>query len=95
MNPSETPSGSLFVPKYLQLFFIQMATGKAAVSASGAAMSKYDVEVEARLKKIEAEIKSIKEDLKKHDHGTSASGGGDVEARLDDLISKLGKKMAL
>lgn len=81
------------MPKYLQLFSIQMAEGKAATSTSGAAMSKYDVEVEARLKKIEAEIKSIKEELKKHDHGTSA-GGGDVEARLDDLITRLGKKMS-
>ena len=82
------------MPKYLQLFFIQMATGKAAVSASGAAMSKYDVEVEARLKKIEAEIKSIKKGLENHSHVASA-GGGDVGARLDDLIAKLGRKMSI
>ena len=31
-----------------------MAKGKAAHSASGASMSKYDVEVEARLKALEA-----------------------------------------
>ena len=32
-----------------------MAKGKASVSSSGASMSKYDVEVEARLKALEAE----------------------------------------
>ena len=32
-----------------------MAKGKAGVSASGASMSKYDVEVEKRLKALEAE----------------------------------------
>ena len=31
-----------------------MAKGKASVSASGASMSKYDVEVESRLKALEA-----------------------------------------
>ena len=37
-----------------------MATqGKAARSASGAAMSKYDVEVEARLKALEAKVASL------------------------------------
>ena len=32
-----------------------MAKGKASVSASGASMSKYDVEVESRLKALEAQ----------------------------------------
>ena len=37
-----------------------MATqGRAAKSASGASMSKYDVEVEARLKKIEARLDAL------------------------------------
>ena len=63
-----------------------MATqGKAAKSASGASMSKYDVEVEARLKKIEAEIVSIKEGLTKHSHVSSGGDGG----RVDALIEKL------
>ena len=31
-----------------------MAKGKASVSSSGASMSKYDVEVEARLKALES-----------------------------------------
>tara|TARA_R100000030_G_scaffold50750_1_gene38240 strand:+ start:425 stop:640 length:216 start_codon:yes stop_codon:yes gene_type:complete len=71
-----------------------MAAGKAAKSASGAAMSQYDVEVEARLKAIEAEITSIKEGLKNHSH-VSSGGGGDTQAQLDDLIAKLGRKMSL
>ena len=54
-------------------------------------MSKYDVEVEARLKAIEAEIASIKEGLNNHSH---ASGGGDTQAQLDDLIARLGRKMS-
>ena len=69
-----------------------MAEGKAAKSASGAAMSRYDVEVEARLRAIEAEIASIKEGLKSHGH---TGGGGDTQAQLDELIAKLGKKMKL
>tara|TARA_Y100000004_G_scaffold73246_1_gene82262 strand:+ start:743 stop:955 length:213 start_codon:yes stop_codon:yes gene_type:complete len=70
-----------------------MAAGKAAKSASGAAMSKYDVEVEARLKAIEAEIASIKEGLANHSH--VSSGGGSTQEQLDELIAKLGKKMSL
>ena len=70
-----------------------MAAGKAGTSASGAAMSKYDVEVEARLKKIEAEIVAIKSGLEKHSH--VSRGGGDVEAKLDDLIERLGRKMSI
>ncbi len=66
--------------------------GKAAKSASGAAMSKYDVEVESRLKKIEAEIVSIKEALEKHSH-VSSGGGGDTQAQLDDLKARLSRKM--
>ena len=71
----------------------QINSGKAAKSASGAAMSKYDVEVEARLRIIEAEIASIKEGLKSHGH----AGGGDCshcDARMDDLITRLSKKLS-
>ena len=67
-----------------------MATrGTAAKSASGASMSKYDVEVEARLKKIEAEIASIKEGLAKHSHTSSGGDGGGVSEKLDLLIDIL------
>ena len=75
-----------------------MATrGTAAKSASGASMSQYDVEVEARLKAIEATIAELKSSLEEHlaagGCGGGSSAGGDVEARLDDLIARLNKKM--
>ena len=62
--------------------------GTAGKSATGAAMSKYDVEVEARLKALE---KAVKE-LKSHSHEASG-GGGDTQAQLDDLVERLGRKM--
>ena len=58
-----------------------MAKGKASVSSSGASMSKYDVEVEARLKALEA---------KAHDDcGTTA--GGDLEERVSIIEAVLRK----
>ena len=45
-----------------------MAKGKASLSSSGASMSKYDVEVEARLKALEAKA-----------HEDCGSDGGDSE----------------
>tara|TARA_B100000131_G_scaffold214065_1_gene205824 strand:+ start:119 stop:337 length:219 start_codon:yes stop_codon:yes gene_type:complete len=55
--------------------------GTAAKSSSGASMSKYDVEVEARLKKLEAAVAA----LEKHTH----SGGGSDNSRLDEVIGVL------
>ena len=55
--------------------------GTANKSSSGASMSKYDVEVEARLKALEEKA-----------HEQCDSGGGDcsaVEAKLDRLIDLL------
>ena len=65
--------------------------GTAAKSASGAAMSKYDVEVEARLQALESKAHS------KCDGGSSADGDGlaALEAKVDDLIYRLSKKMKL
>tara|TARA_Y100001938_G_scaffold57015_1_gene79533 strand:- start:3742 stop:3975 length:234 start_codon:yes stop_codon:yes gene_type:complete len=76
-----------------------MATkGKAAKSSSGAAMSKYDVEVEARLQALEAQVKEIA--AKCDERATSApaatSTGGDhdklveVEASLNKIRGVLG-----
>ena len=63
-----------------------MAKGKASVSSSGASMSKYDVEVEARLKALEAQA---------HPDRGSDDGGTDrvsvLEARLDKLVNTLKK----
>ena len=71
-----------------------MAEGTAGKSASGASMSKYDVEVEARLRAIEAEIASIKKGLENHGH-TGGGGCAKCDARMDDLLEKLGRKMKL
>tara|TARA_B100000927_G_scaffold66749_2_gene52628 strand:- start:1485 stop:1754 length:270 start_codon:yes stop_codon:yes gene_type:complete len=59
-----------------------MAKGKAAKSESGASMSQYDVEVEARLQALE---KAVKEISAKCDARASGGGGGNGE-RVDKLI---------
>ena len=56
-----------------------MAKGKAGVSASGASMSKYDIEVEARLTALE---KAVAELGAKCDE-RATSGGSD--ARVDEM----------
>ena len=65
--------------------------GTAAKSASGASMSKYDVEVEGRLKALEAKAHE------KCDGGSSSDGDrlAALEAKVDDLIYRLEKKMKL
>ena len=58
--------------------------GTASKSSSGASMSKYDVEVEARLKALEAQAHP--------DRCNDDTGGGDVaalEAKLDRVIAVL------
>ena len=63
--------------------------GTASKSASGASMSKYDVEVEARLKALEAQAHP--------DRCNDDTGGGDcaaVEAKLDRLIEILNRSSA-
>ena len=57
-----------------------MARGTAAKSATGASMSKYDVEVEARLKALED---------KAHEQCDSGGDTSAVEAKLDALIAAL------
>ena len=61
--------------------------GTAGKSASGASMSKYDVEVEARLNALEAKVAA----LESHSHDTPASSG-DSGSRLDKLIQVLSRK---
>ena len=52
--------------------------GKAAKSATGASMSKYDVEVEGRLKALEAKA-----------HEKCDGGGGGDSARVEQLVAAL------
>ena len=60
-----------------------MATqGKAARSASGAAMSKYDVEVEARLKALEAKVAALE---------SSDKAQQEVDARFLEIEDKINK----
>ena len=64
-----------------------MAKGTAGVSASGASMPKYDVEVEARLKALEKGLAECKAAC-----DSRASGTGDdasTAAKLDSVIDKL------
>ena len=52
--------------------------GTAGKSSSGASMSKYDVEVEARLSKLEAAVAALQ--------GGGGSGG---DARVEAVVAKL------
>ena len=62
--------------------------GTAGKSSSVASMSRYDVEVESRLQKLEAAVAA----LESHSHDVPAVGGGDtglVGQRLDKLVAVL------
>ena len=59
-----------------------MAKGKASLSSSGASMSKYDVEVEARLKALEA---------KAHDDCGTTGGDASLEKRVAIIEASLRK----
>ena len=60
-----------------------MAKGTASKSASGASMSKYDVEVEARLQALEADAHP------KCEHGASGSSDADLSKRVEIIESIL------
>ena len=76
-----------------------MASRKSSVtSESGAYMSQYDQEVETRLQALEkglAEVTAAVKELanKPAPAPTAAGGVEEVEAKLDDLIAKLARKM--
>ncbi len=61
-----------------------MVKGTAAKSSSGASMSKYDVEVEARLVALEAAVAELKD----HSHGASVGS----DERVDKIIAHMAKK---
>ena len=65
--------------------------GTAGKSSSGASMSQYDVEVEGRLKKLEAAVAA----LEKHSHpDRSVTGGGDVSTVVAALKAEFPGKFA-
>ena len=65
-------------------FKIMAFKGTAGKSSTGASMSKYDVEVEGRLKALETAVAA----LQSHSHDAPAVGG-DVAADLAKLEGKL------
>ena len=79
---------------------VYKSTGTAAKSSSGASMSKYDVEVEARLQALEKGLAECKAACAASHTPTSSSGtsvagvkeatkGLGVEAKVDALIGLL------
>ena len=65
------------------------AKGQAAKSASGASMSKYDVEVEGRLQALESAIAELKKEIASHKHPAPASKSGGDGGRVDALVDVL------
>ena len=62
-----------------------MATkGTAGKSASGASMSKYDVEVEGRLQALEAAVAAL--EAHSHEAPCDTGVGGDLEAAVKALV---------
>ena len=59
--------------------------GTAAKSSSGASMSKYDVEVEGRLKALETAVAALQADS--HPDRSGGGGGGDRVDKLIDLMT--------
>ena len=68
--------------------------GTAGKSASGASMSKYDVEVEGRLKALESAIAELKKEVASHKHPAPVakkSATTDDGGKVDKLIEALNK----
>ena len=67
--------------------------GTAGKSSSGASMSKYDVEVEARLQALEKGLAECKAACAASSH--SHSGGGGDSERLEALIKEVKKSIKI
>ena len=67
--------------------------GTASKSSSGASMSKYDVEVEARLQALEKGLAECKAACAASSH--SHSGGGGDSERLEALIKEVKKSIKI
>jgi hypothetical protein len=63
--------------------------GTAGKSASGASMSKYDVEVEGRLQKLESAIDELKKEVASHKHPAPAAKSSGDDGRVDALVAAL------
>ena len=64
--------------------------GKAAKSSSGASMSAYDVEVEARLKKLEttvSDVVAMVNALQAHEHDVPAPAANESTADHEKLLA--------
>ena len=70
---------------------VYRSTGSAGKSASGASMSKYDVEVEARLQALEKGLADCKAACAANSHTHTASSGG-TDPRVDQIIAHIAKK---
>ena len=68
-----------------------LGKGTSAKSATGASMSKYDVEVEGRLKVLEAAVESLQAQL---NDKCSGGGGGDCDEVVEALKSQFPAKFA-
>ena len=64
-----------------------MAKGTAGKSSSGASMSKYDVEVEARLQALEKAVADIAAKCDSRATGGSSGGGDRVDKLIDWMTS--------
>ena len=64
-----------------------MAKGTAGKSSSGASMSKYDVEVEARLQALEKAVADIAAKCDARAAGGSSGGGDRVDKLIDWMTS--------
>ena len=64
-----------------------MAKGTAGKSSSGASMSKYDVEVEARLQALEKAVADIAAKCDESATGGSSGGGDRVDKLIDWMTS--------
>ena len=75
-----------------------MASRKSSVtSESGAYMSQYDQEVETRLQALEAGLAEVAAAVKELANKPAPTAGGGVEAveaKIDDLVARLKKKIS-
>ena len=65
------------------------SSGTPAKATTGASMSKYDVEIDSRVAKLEAAVKKLQADLATHTAAPAASAGGVDVAELETQVNKM------